>query len=190
MNSNPCEAGCGSLFCTRMKRIKKIKRLLKDVALVAATSSAWAALPCDGVNRSLTNERKAELAPKIAKHLGYKSVDVLQSFQSGNWSIINVDTHESDESYLFYAHDPLTSRYITLWSGAAPIHEEEAIKKWTLKNAPGIPSGLASCFAWYVTKDRDKSRLFALVAGGNISGKIVNENRSSNSLSENWKQVG
>ncbi len=116
----------------------------------------WAASPCDGVNRSLTNGRKALLAPAIARQMGYKSVDVLQSFRSGDWSIIYVDTHESDETFLFYAHDPLTSRYVALWSGVAFINEEQSIKDGILKDAPGIPPTLAGCFAWHVTKDRDK----------------------------------
>ena len=81
---------------------------------------------------------------------------MLQSFRVDGWSIIYVDTHQSDEAFLFYARDPLTSHYITLWSGAAASNEEETIKDWTLKNAPNIPLKLASCFAWHVTKDRDK----------------------------------
>ena len=136
--------------------MKRLNRILGVAVFIAAASSAWAASPCEGVNRSLTDERKAALAPEIAKQLGYKSVDVLQSFQTGTWSIIYVDTHESDETFLFYAHDPVKSRYITEWSGAAAIFEEHAIKRWTLKNAPGIPISLASCFAWHVTKDRDR----------------------------------
>ena len=158
LNSNPCEVECGSLFCTRMKRsgIMKLKRFLEVVASIAVASSAWAASPCDGVNRSLTNERKAALAPEIAKQLRYKRVDVLQSFRTGDWSIIYVDTHESDEAFLLYAQDPLKSRFITLWSGAATRNEEQTIRRWTLKNAPGIPPKLATCFAWHVTKDRDK----------------------------------
>ncbi len=128
------------------------KRTLQVVVLIAVASLAWAASPCDGVNRSLTNERKAALSPVIAKQLRYRSVDALQSFKLGDWNIIFVDTHESDETFVFYAHDPLTNRYITLWSGAARIEEEQALKEWALKNAPGIPHRLAGCFAWRVTK--------------------------------------
>jgi hypothetical protein len=83
------------------------------------------------------------------------SVTVLQSFRLDDWRIIYIDTHQSDETFLFYAHDPLKSHFITEWSGAAMIDEEEEMKSWTLKNAPGIPLRLASCFAWHVTKDRD-----------------------------------
>ena len=83
------------------------------------------------------------------------SVDVLQSFQLGRWSIVYVDTHESDSAFLFYSNDPRTSHYVTLWSGSAQNNEEQSIEDWAVKNAPGIPPKLAKCFAWHVTKDRN-----------------------------------
>jgi hypothetical protein len=137
--------------------MRKFAKVFFFVALAfpLGASSGWAASPCDGVIRSLSNERKTALAPAIAKQLNASNVDVLQSFQSGGWSIIYVDTHQADEAFLFYSHDPLTNRYITLWSGAAARYEEQDVKSWTIKNAPGIPPKLASCFAWHVTKDRD-----------------------------------
>lgn len=94
------------------------------------------------------------MAPEIAKQLQVKSIEVLQSFQLGGWSIYYVSSQENDNAYVFYARDPLKSRYVTLWGGMATGDEEKAIKAWTLKNAPGIPPGFASCFAWHVTKDR------------------------------------
>jgi hypothetical protein len=134
----------------------KSARIREVVAVIATASSAWAASPCDGVNRSLTTERKMVLAPEIAKQFQFKSVDVLQSFQASGWSIFYVDTHESDDVYMFYAHDPLTSRYISLWSGAAKSNEEQTIKAQTLVLMPSIPRRLASCFAWHITKGRDQ----------------------------------
>ena len=128
-------------------------RVILFVVLVI-TSFCVCASPCDSVDRVLTNKRKAVLVPAITKQLHVSSVDILQSFKFGAWTIIYVDTHEADEVYLFYAHNPLTSRYITMWSGAAAINEEQEIKDWTLKNAPGIPPQLANCFAWHVTKGR------------------------------------
>ncbi len=65
-----------------------------------------------------------------------------------------MEPYTSDEEFLFYSHDPLTSAPVTMWSGAAAYFEEHEIKIWTLRNAPGIPPKLASCFAWHVTKDR------------------------------------
>lgn len=125
------------------------------VANLVATTSVACASPCDGVDRSLSKERSSKLAPVIAKQLHVASVDVLQSFGVGSWSVILVDTHESDEPFLLYAADPLGSQYITLWSGAATSDEEQRIMEWVIKNAPGIPLPLASCFARHVTKSRD-----------------------------------
>jgi hypothetical protein len=132
------------------------KHGLAAVVFSVSVSAARAVSPCDGVDRSLTVEHRSAWAPEIAKQLSVSSVDVLQSFRVDGWNIIYVDTHQSDEVFIFYARDPLTSHYITSWSGAAASNEEETIKDWTLKNAPNIPLKLASCFAWHVTKDRDK----------------------------------
>ena len=126
------------------------------VCLLGAATPVWGGSPCDTVSRDLPSERKAVLAPEIAKQLNVKSVDVLQSFKLGSWQIIYVNTHESDEPFLFYSGDPLKTRYVTMWSGAARMDEEQEIRAWTLKNAPGIPRRLASCFARHVTKSRDQ----------------------------------
>jgi hypothetical protein len=124
------------------------------LAIGVATEPAWSASPCDNVDRSLTDNSKAALAPVIARQLHAQKVDVLQSYRSDGWTILYVNSHDSDETFLFYPHDPLHTRYITMWSGGAAWNEEQSIRKWTLKNAPGIPPKLASCFAWYVTNDR------------------------------------
>jgi hypothetical protein len=109
--------------------------------------------PCSGVDRGLTNARKSVLAPALARQLHVSTVDVLQSFAEFDWSIIYVETQESDPPFLFFSGDPLSSHYVTLWAGAAMEDEEQEIRTWTIKNAPGIPPGLASCFAWHVTRD-------------------------------------
>lgn len=124
-------------------------------AFVMATFGARAATPCDGVDHSLTRERSAALASAIAKQENVPHVDVLQSFRFRGWSIIYVETYQSDEVFLFYAHDPLRNHTITEWSGAARIDEGNIIEKWAKTNAPGIPSKLAGCFSWYVTNNRE-----------------------------------
>jgi hypothetical protein len=113
--------------------------------------------PCDGVDRSLAESKKDGLAKAIAKQLQLTTVDVLQSFKADGWSIIYVDTHVSDEAYLFYSSDPIAAAQpVTEWSGAATVFETSEIEQWILENAPGIPKRLASCFAWHVTLNRDK----------------------------------
>ena len=136
-----------------MKHLCK-KVLQQSVWLFLSVLSVWAASPCDGVDRGLTNERKAALAPVIAKQLNVKRVDVLQSFRQGEWSIIYVDNHEWDNGFLFYSSDPLKNHYVTVWGGIALPQEEREIRKWTIKNAHGIPPRLAGCFAWHVTNER------------------------------------
>jgi hypothetical protein len=100
----------------------------------------------------LSGERKAVLAPRLTEQLKGKlpdvsTVDVLQAFRQEDWTILYVETHVSDEVFLFYSGDPLSHRYITLWSGAAAMDEETDIMRWAAANAPGIPKRLAACFA-------------------------------------------
>ncbi len=132
------------------------KLLVHCLWLIAAVSAALAASPCDDVDRGLTNERKAALAPAIARQLHCKRSNILQSFRDGNWQIVYVETHESDNGFLFYSRDPLKNNYVTVWGGVAMGDEQAAIRRWAFKNAPGIPPRLAKCFAWHVTNDRDK----------------------------------
>jgi hypothetical protein len=122
-------------------------------AFLLAPCTAWSS-PCDDVDRTLTEQRKIMLSEGIISQLHAQRLDVLQSFQLGGWTILYVDPHNADEEFLFYKDDPLNSLPVTTWAGAATKHEQERIREWTLKNAPGIPSKLANCFAWHVTKDR------------------------------------
>ena len=110
--------------------------------------------PCRGVDRNISEERKSVLARAIAKQVNSSKIEVLRSFKSGSWTIVDVNPLESDEAFLFYADEPATSRYLTLWSGAAKSNENETVRDWTRQNAPNIPVNLANCFAWYVTNDR------------------------------------
>lgn len=110
---------------------------------------------CDGVDRSLTEDRKNQLAPVIAKQLNVESAEILQSYRYRSWYIIYVNTLVSDEAFLFFSSDPTRSMYLTIWSGGAAVYEEPEIKKWVLNNAKAIPSKLAGCFAWHVTKARN-----------------------------------
>jgi hypothetical protein len=135
--------------------MKVVPRLLLTAVLLSACRSSPAgASPCSGIDRSLKSDRKAALASALAKELRVSTVDILESFRGLGWSIIYVDTHESDYQFLFFSGDPLSSHSVTGWGGAAMENEEQEIKDWTIKNAPGIPDHLAACFAWHVTKDR------------------------------------
>jgi len=129
------------------------------MALMIAFCGAAAAAsptPCDGVDRALSEAQKVHWAPAIARQLGVAKVDVLQAFAFGGWRIVYVNTFQTDEAFLFYPHDPATSRYVTLWAGAAMEDEGPDIQAWAMKDAPGIPAHLAECFAWHVTRHRDR----------------------------------
>lgn len=109
---------------------------------------------CSGVDRTLSKERVQALVPIIAKQLGAKRAEISQSFRFDGWSILYVSTGQADDAYVFFAGDPIRSKYVTLWAGAAREDEEKEIRAWTLRNAPGIPRPLANCFAWHVTNER------------------------------------
>ncbi len=132
----------------------KRRCLLLTVACLA-TAVARAESPCDGVSRILTDAQRAAWAPSIAKQMAVPTVDLLKAFSIGDWRIVNVDTHQSDEGFLFYDRDPSAGRYKSLWGGVAMKDEEREIMSWTLTNVPGIPTKLASCFSWYVTHNRN-----------------------------------
>jgi len=114
------------------------------------------ASPCAGVDRTLIDDRKAQLAPIIANQLNIKSVEVLQSYRYRGWYIIYVATPVSDEEFLFYNGEPSLHKYITAWSGAAKMDEGAEIERWVVQHAAGIPQELASCFAYHVTRARDQ----------------------------------
>ncbi len=143
---------------------KRVARVLKDVLSDRTITqrqyeqaTVWLnSTPCNGVDRSLSESRKKELASAIIRQEGLERADVMQSFKSDGWTIVYVNTYISDEPYLFYSGDPIMAkRPITAWSGAATVFETSEIKDWVLKNAPNIPDRLASCFAWHVTLNRE-----------------------------------
>jgi hypothetical protein len=127
--------------------------LVASAWLIAGAASAS---PCTGIDRTLTNAQKQAWAPVIAKQLHVERVDVLQVFRDGDWRVIYVDTHVSDNGFLFYRNDPQRGKYLTTWAGMAMQDEEASINQWALQNVPGIPAQLATCFAWHVTQDRDR----------------------------------
>ena len=118
-------------------------------------SSETAQSSCHDVDRGMSKEQNEVLSLAISKELGSSKVDILRSFKNGDWSIIDVNSDEADEAFLFYAANPLSTHHITLWSGAAKNSEGLEIRDWVLNNAHNIPHELADCFAWYVTKGRN-----------------------------------
>jgi len=136
--------------------VVRIMRSLFLVLLILVLFSAYAfASPCDGIRRDLRPWDKEVLMLEIGKQVHRPVTGILDAFRFRGWSIIYVSVYQADEAFIFYAHDPLSSYYITSWSGAARRDEEKEIMSWVIKNAPGIPKKLAACFARHVTKGRD-----------------------------------
>lgn len=129
--------------------------LLVSVAVGLSLVRPAMATPCAGVDRgALSETQKPALAREMARQLGRRVIDVQRVFRDGRWVIFYVATQDSDPAFLFFSGDPASTRYVTLWAGAAARSEEAAIQTWVEKEALGIPPRLAACFAWHVTNDR------------------------------------
>lgn len=137
----------------RTRRWATLKRMLL-VSLFFISVTILAKGPCGDVDRSISDEQKKQLAPTIAAQLHVDHVEVLRSFRYGEWSIIYVETYETDNTFLFFNGNPLTQPYVTTWSGVVSPKEERKVLQGVLKSAPGIPAELARCFAWHVTHER------------------------------------
>lgn len=164
----PCR--CPPAFGFR-RRLTRTLGFMRNALAIVALSSCLAganANPCTGIDRTLTQEQKAtyapaieghlnkQLGPDVSQHIAISSTDVLQQFRLGQWRIVYVNTHVSDEPFLVYSSIPNQAQsYITAWAGAAATNEGPSIRSWLIKQAPGIPKKLAGCFAWHVTQDRD-----------------------------------
>lgn len=120
-----------------------------------STLNAWAKSPCDGIDRRLNSSDASKLRVELGRQLNADNIEILQSFKSLGWTILYVASDNADPAFLFYSEDPINHHFLTLWSGGAKSDEAQAISSWVKEGAKGIPSNLAQCFAWHVTKDRD-----------------------------------
>lgn len=120
--------------------------------LMLPLSFAFARTPCDGVDRDLglTPQQVEILKANIGSQVNSKNIDILNVFKEQNWSVIVIDSHNADETFLFFAGDALTERFKTQWSGAATIFEGTELTEQFIREAPGIPVHLATCIAWKI----------------------------------------
>ncbi|PRC92746.1 hypothetical protein [Solimicrobium silvestre] len=125
-----------------------------------ATASAIAS-PCDGINRSINLQNKRFFAETITKQLKAQipdvaSVQILQYFAYKDWSVVYVNTQVSDEVFLIYHDSPLKGKYLDSLAGAYAANEEQSVYDHLINgDSKGIPTKLAKCIAWHITKDRD-----------------------------------
>ena len=110
--------------------------------------------PCSFIEQAVSDGTKVELESAIATSEKWVGVKILGFFKFENWRIVYVSNGVSDEPYLFYSGDPLTSKSLGAWGGAATIFETEDMKNWTVKTFLQVPQELARCFAWHVTLNR------------------------------------
>ncbi len=139
----------------RLRRFAGVALLAAAVPL-ATLAGCRAATPCTAIDRGLTAIQKISYGRAVASDLHVPAVEVLQSFQLGEWRVLYAETGNSDETFFFFAGDPAAKPFVTRWSGGAAPSEQAAIEAWTLAHATGIPAPLAACFAWHVTNDRDQ----------------------------------
>ena len=113
--------------------------------------------PCGGVDRKLTVDDQARLSARLNQQFVFakQTARAMERFRFRGWSIVYAYDDTSDPFFAFYRGDPLTTKSLAIWGGAAGSNEENEIRLWVTKNAPGIPAQLATCFAWHVTGDRD-----------------------------------
>jgi hypothetical protein len=108
--------------------------------------TAWADA-CTGVDTALSDADKAGLAPAVGRQLEVRGVKLLQSWRSGDWRVLHIAARDADDSYVFYAGDPLSQRFADAIGGFALPEGEAATRQWIVENIKGIPVGLAACVA-------------------------------------------
>lgn len=140
---------------TRSTLLPFARRIVGAVGFALPLGAALADTPCAGVDRRLPGTEKPTLERVIAAEIELPRVELLQSYRHQGWHILYVINFRSDDTFLFYHRDPPRGRILARWAGAAAKDEGSAIRRWVQRNVPGIPSRLASCFAWHVTRDRD-----------------------------------
>jgi hypothetical protein len=105
--------------------------LLRFAVCTAALSfgvAAGANSPCDGIEQQTSVERQMSLQTSVAKQLDVSAVGLRARFELSGWSVLYVDTHQSDEVFLFYSADPLSTPFLSMWSGAAMRAEAPALQ--------------------------------------------------------------
>jgi hypothetical protein len=137
-------------WVTDVKRYE-VRSVLAAV-LVLCSSSAYSAAPCDSLRKRLGNDKLQAYALTSEKQLGVAHIDLLDAFKYRDWFMLYEETHVSDNVILLYYKDD----FVFAWSGAARLGEDDKLEDEIRRNAPGIPSKLARCFSWYVTKGRSQ----------------------------------
>ena len=110
-----------------------IAALLIAIASVARQGGAE---PCNGVDRSLSADQRASVAPAVERHLKnvlepqvaapvrVDSADVLGVFRIAQWEVIHVDSHATDDLYVYNEVRPHSSCGRTPPTKCAALHRQ------------------------------------------------------------------
>ena len=111
-----------------------------------------AADPCAGVDRTLADADKAALAPLIGRQLELRGLTIRESLRSGDWRVFLIGARGADDSYVFYAGDPASQRYVDAIGTFALPDGEAAIRRWLTESFAAMPAALAACVAHAAAK--------------------------------------
>jgi hypothetical protein len=103
---------------------------------------------------AITKQLKNSGGPEINSNAYKLKVTLLYVYAKDNWTILMVRLCENCDVYLhlFYSGNPLTNRYVaTSGVGSDWGDDMQKIMDWVLRDVPGIPPKLASCYAWAIT---------------------------------------
>lgn len=106
-----------------------------------------AADPCAGIDRTLADADKAALAPLIGRQLELRGVTIRESLRRGDWRVFLIGARDADDSFVFYAGDPASQRYLDAIGVFALPEGEAAIRRWLSESFAAMPADLAGCVA-------------------------------------------
>ncbi|MDD5299330.1 MAG: hypothetical protein PHD65_02430 [Gallionella sp.] len=132
------------------------------LSLTSLVTCTALASPCDGVDTSLSESRKNQLASVIPKKFNIESTEILQSYQYLHWHVIYINNHGNDKGFLYFYDNPMQNIYLTVWDGSV-TNEESEIKKFILSNAKIIPSKLRVCIEHATRSNAIKTRQHPLL---------------------------
>lgn len=111
------------------------------------------AQPCAGMDKVLTDTKRAEYAPLVAATFGptvsAKQVEILRVLESGTWSAVEAATPVADIATFFFEASQGRKRLRVVWGGWADASERPKLVGWARKQ--GVPESLARCFAAFET---------------------------------------
>jgi hypothetical protein len=109
---------------------------------------------CDGLDTSLSSDRRQEYAALVARAVAEgvrpSGVKIHRFMAIGAWSAVSVSTPVTDDGYLFFQETDGRKQFRDVWGGWADPSEKPELIKWVTNL--GAPERLAACFADTATR--------------------------------------